>query len=533
LLSVNAQAKEPAKEKWVDINVVVNLVDANDADNVDTIVNEANATLQQARIRLIVKKVNKNVKIGDGDAKLTDDESLDAVVLGEKELKKVLGAGKGIKITIADDVRVETPDTVGWNIHRNPVVFIETSLPPTQMGQVLAHEIGHFLTLEHVDDSNNMMFPSTPSGQNLVPNQSDEIFQEAKKKGTPYFRKPQPLPEESIERYEGVEWILDGFGAILDKSGDVRVDDGSGTATESNDPSFAYADLQQVTAFCDEPLTRSGTIECEIEFGGQRPTHFSESTTFVSFTIDRDDADGHFSSPDGILEINMSGEGPATALLRDPFLGSVVDLPPPNVLLNEEFDVSSAVNIINYLFQAQVPTELLGQDLCGSESITIRCESRAADHRNGPVSPLILTDSTEPFTFDLTGRPPGPAISFIPGGAGGHGFTGSVQLSVDKNVAAIVQANADGRFFYTGFSGQEPSLPPLGTQAIASSIQLAPGVHSVIAKELDDSGPQGAAHAIGFFIFCPQGQPVGDFDNDCDEDFDDFAIFANDWLRGK
>jgi hypothetical protein len=53
LLSVNVRAEEPAQEEWVDINVLVNLVDANDANDLEAIMKEVNATLEQARIRLI------------------------------------------------------------------------------------------------------------------------------------------------------------------------------------------------------------------------------------------------------------------------------------------------------------------------------------------------------------------------------------------------------------------------------------------------------------------------------------------------
>lgn len=42
----------------------------------------------------------------------------------------------------------------------------------------------------------------------------------------------------------------------------------------------------------------------------------------------------------------------------------------------------------------------------------------------------------------------------------------------------------------------------------------------------DNGGDSGSAYVFG------PGK-TGDFDNDCDVDFDDFAIFANHWLEGK
>jgi hypothetical protein len=45
-------------------------------------------------------------------------------------------------------------------------------------------------------------------------------------------------------------------------------------------------------------------------------------------------------------------------------------------------------------------------------------------------------------------------------------------------------------------------------------------------KDDDNGGDSGSAYVFG------PGK-TGDFDNDCDVDFDDFAIFANHWLEGK
>ena len=72
-----------------------------------------------------------------------------------------------------------------------------------------------------------------------------------------------------------------------------------------------------------------------------------------------------------------------------------------------------------------------------------------------------------------------------------------MSISSDDNVVAIVQANQDGGIMYRGLS-ESPSPPDV--QAFALSTPLSPGVHSVIVKELDDSGPLGAAHAIGYFL---------------------------------
>ncbi|NQT00553.1 MAG: matrixin family metalloprotease [Planctomycetes bacterium] len=190
---LSAKADISAAAEWVDIPVVVNIIDASDANNVDDAIKKANDILAGAHIRLIVKKTNKNVNVGNNDGDLTADEGNTAQGNGETELRNVAGAGKGIKITIADDVWTEESATNGWSIHRNPVVFAETDDPNT-MGNVIAHEIGHSLTINgHSNDPNNVMYPTTPRGVNWDPNDVNEIFTNAKKRGTAYFIVPGTL----------------------------------------------------------------------------------------------------------------------------------------------------------------------------------------------------------------------------------------------------------------------------------------------------------------------------------------------------
>ena len=118
LPAMQARAAEMPQEEWVDVNVLVNLVDANDANSVEAVIKKANTILEQSKIRLILKKVNKDFKTGNGDANLTDNEGTNALEEGKKELAKVFGAGKGIKITIAEDVWTEEPNTDGWTVER-------------------------------------------------------------------------------------------------------------------------------------------------------------------------------------------------------------------------------------------------------------------------------------------------------------------------------------------------------------------------------------------------------------------------------
>jgi len=515
LLFANAQAEEPALEEWVDVNVLVNILDANDANNSDikAIIKEANLILEKTKIRLILKKINKNIKIGDGDSDLAESETLDTVVHGEKELQKVFGAGKGIKITAANDVSIESPNTVGWNIHRNPVVVIETSLFNAQLGEVLSHEIGHFLTLEHVDDSNNLMSPFTPNGQDLSTSQIDEIFKEMKKRGKTYLRKPQPLPTEFELGPSGLEYGIEGFGAILDIPGDVSVLDlSTGTTTETDDPKYKYADLGEILVYMENAFDPSGILNIQVHLSGlMPPPNQIDFFTDISIFNVGDGEEPEFPA-DATVSIHRSLEGLWDAELFDPdFFGLPLD--EPRVHENERFDVGLVEELINQTVELDVPIELINEvmdgrfDPGGSNRILIMGNTYSADYRNDPFLATIVQDDSEFFFLNVIGQPPGPELEFIHNGVAGSGFAlnTEVVISLDNNKIDSVLTSDNGSFESVFPFLREP-LPGPGNNTPLPPLRS--GVHSVLIIENDDSGPHGAAHAIGFFEQ-PAGQ-VGD-----------------------
>ena len=499
----SSHAQAQATQEWVDIPVVVNIIDSSDSNNVDAAINKANDIFKQAHIRLIVKKTNKNVNAGNNDADLTENEGDKAQENGQKELNNVLGAGKGIKLTFADDVWTQQPATNGWSIHRNPVVFVETDDPNT-MGNVTAHEIVHALTISgHSNDSNDLMYESTPRGTNIRPSDVNEIFPRAKKLGKPYFITPRVLPGRSVIIPAGADFGIDMFGAVLDESNDLNVYNPSGGTTNHENPSIQYANLQAVDIFSDEPFALNGNATIEFQLNGPLPDIFVDTYYDMYF-----DTNLVQQGPEAMVGIHIFGQ--PDSLTTEAMLNDLVsnqftmELPPPIIRDNQKFD-GGTDTIANNSVEVTIPIEIVQLNLVSSEPIHVDCQSFAYDYSGGfSQQPLQLWDQTEFFQVSLTDTCPVPGITFTapqvpepmnPPGANsiiisGCGFTGDVGIELDGLFEGIAAANEQGKF----------------THLTDPQWNLEHGVHSVIAKELDDTAPNGANHAIGFFLYCPDGE---------------------------
>ncbi len=159
-------------------------------------------------------------------------------------------------------------------------------------------------------------------------------------------------------------------------------------------------------------------------------------------------------------------------------------LPPPIIHENQKFDGGTTI-IDNRSLEVTLPMELVSLSLRSVEPIIISGQSFVLDFRNGPTSPIFLEDFVDPFEFDFTNPNQGPGISFIPSGISGFGFAGDsgVGIELDGELIDSTVTKPDGTFMYF--------LDP--------AVELEPGLHSVIVKEIDDSGPTGAKYAVGFF----------------------------------
>ncbi len=514
-----------AAEEWVDIPVIVNVIDNSDDSNFENHLKKANEILKQAKIRLIVKKTNKPVNVGDNDGDLTEDEGNTASTDGENELKNTFKKengdwnGKGIKIVLADDSWTEEPNNVGWSVHHTPVVVVETGHNTQSTGGTIAHELIHVLTVPgHSDDPNNLMYWLDLGQTYIDPNTIWEIFPEAKKRGSSYFILPKPLPGESVLVPDSVAYSIDAQGALLDDVFDLGCFTGDCTGFDPLDPIYNYVDVREIQLFADDPLTPGSTVKLDVRFEGPPPPPEIPSDFYISVQLDKVPV---IPGPEGLVNVFGDYHQPETweaeyINLQNPS-EPPIPLSPPLVEWNDRLDGSGPI-IDNHSIHAEIPIELVSLDLTSVEPIPVTVSSDSYFNIGSPDTKLV-GDLFETFELNVnTTCCPEPKLCLIPNGVTGNGFTPEVPvgISLDSNVIGETLPNSRGDFLFTGIPDGLPS-----------------GVHSVIAKEMTESSSAGMKHAIAYFeVPDGSGPLIADLNGDGCVNLLDFQIFMNAWLIG-
>lgn len=306
--------------------------------------------------------------------------------------------------------------------------------------------------------------------------------------------------------------IVNGF--FISDLGDFYnpdINDPCNVLTGPNDHTIRYTDLREIILSCENPFDPNGETRLKIELGGVWPDGYPVDSFFDVFVSMPND------TPVGRFHIEIGTNIGQSGYWEDSNSGETVSA---LVELKPDFIMDGhAEGIDAHHIEAIAPVSLTEFTGIGDvESFKVYIESTIKDYRVFDEEPIIIHGSTEPLEFSLTRPWVCPTISLIPGGISGWGFGADkeVGIELDTEVIGTSTTNADGSFMWF----------------IDPELELEAGTHAVIVKELDDSEPTGAAYATGYFIYCPEGPVAGDFDNDCDVDLSDFAIFANDWLKG-
>jgi hypothetical protein len=535
----------PAAEEWIDVKVVVNVLDGADASKVDDAIKKANEALAKAKIRLVKSSTDPNAK-GDtnGDGGLNRAERDKARENGQEALKKAVGAGKGIKIDIAGNCDANDAGAVGIAIHENPVIIVEPEADVNEFGKAIAHEIGHVLTLDYdkynAVDVNSLMYGYTGSGTDLEVNEVNEIRKGARIRGTPYFIAPRVL-SGGVAVPDGINYSIDGFGAILDNFHDVLVNDPYHPITDPNDPNNQYADIGEITVFADEPFDPNSVFKTTIQLG-RLPVGTWNVDSFFDITYRLESG-----QPLGRAHIARQDYRPQSSALWASIWYDANGLPTTETIvargnIESEFRGNPhQAEPHNMTLHVEIPIELISLSLVSAQPIVVTCSSQHFDHRYFPDStPVMLMDQTLPFKFGLSQPCHCPSLSFVlnkspavpdPNGnvnIFGCGFEPNIpgRLYVESDSGVIANhpltTSSDGRL--TDAIGVSDSGWGRVGDAGWSRVSFQPSYEGP-----PENTPQGAT---GYFKYCPDGEMPGDFNSDCKEDLRDFAIFANDWLKG-
>jgi len=491
----------PAAEEWIDVEVVINVLDGADAKGIDEALAKANEAFKKAKVRLVNKATDPNAKAdGDGSGALDRDERDKAREEGQKTLDKTTGAGKGVKIDIGSDVSEDDPNTNGLSIHRDPVILVEPDADSNIFGWTIAHELGHVFTLGYdlsdPNDIRRLMYGYTDRGTDLDPNEVDEIRKGAKKRGTSYFIVPSTLPGQGVAVPPGIEWSVKARGGILDDFSDVRIIDPRQRVKDQRDPTIQYADIREVTAFVDAPFDPSGCLEIDVQLGPAPAGKFSVQSSFdIQIAADPNDPIGvqvELQDWRVISVVWVDKRGPTTV--------------PVDVIVqrNDEYVGNGKLPVFHdRSLEIHIPIEIVALQLTSAEPITVRVQSGHLDYRQGTAAPPIqLLDQTGPFICELERPCHCPGLTFYRSGpsqlgvhpvnVSGCGFIPgrNVELLLDEQRIGQTGVLDDGSFVCSNI--------PVTTK---------PGqVHSVIAREIEDSVRQGGATwAPGFFILDPSG----------------------------
>ena len=523
-LPIMLMAGEGDAQERVDLEVVVNIIDdSNDAD-VARAIEKANEIFEAVNIRLVVKKTNKPVSVGDGDDQLSREERDEARRNGQRELDDAVDSGKGIKIDFVTDCDTASASTNGVAVHRNPVVIIEVDDPNT-MGNVIAHEIIHSLTVSgHSTDANDVMYPSTPRGTNIRPSDANEILPRARSRGTVYSVSARTVQDSSVMVPAGVDYAVDAHGAVLDEFFDVSGTYSDGTPIVPDDPSVGYADMLEVFLFADSPFDQESMMTMEIQLGGAFPEYQVDS--FFDVFID---VDLYNSGPEIVLHGGVFWNGAYAETYvqwHDQVTGDLVELPVPLLHLNEEFDVEEPPAGNNHSLELSIPAHLMNLALnnygSGSFYAAVSCHIHAEGYLPGETAAVTADDDAGPFDFDISDPYTGPQLSFdlisLGGDMGrryvarGRNFPSfeDIEIIFGGTSSLVVSSNDKG-----SFSGFLPVYIPAASPV------------PVIARQIDDSGQAGSEHAIGYlYLRCSDA----DLNSDGAVNFLDMAVMAEQWL---
>ncbi len=512
----------PGAEEHVNIEIIVNVIGNTDASDVEEHIRRANEILNKFNINLEVKKINRNVKVGDNDGNLTEAEGDQAQQDGESEIENTFQdedgswTGKGMKVTLANNTWTEQPNNNGWARHRNPVVFAEEGDPC--VGNIIAHELVHALTVtDHRNDPNNLMNPTTPRGGEIDPCDLREIWPHAIRRGERYWVIDFPPIEPSdsdvlLCSHDGTSRAIHAQAGIFDDHGDVF--------PLSSHPAVRAADITEVSVYAPRPQDPTSYATIEVDLDG---LFFVDSFFDVTYEIDFDTDPITLNPEFRVLLHVFNGEAglQAEAQYIDLFGGSTLPLP-VDVHMNEKFDVDGAGNKIPWSssLETTIPIELVQLNLQSVVPIAVTARSQ-----------MTIVDLPDSFT-DVTESAPlkvripcdSPRLCFTRSGVVGSGFPmdiGEVEILLDGMPVGSAFPDSNDKFVFE--IPPDVLAPWAGEDVLVRARQIVP---------TGDPDLLEFRSAYGHLHYCPGGRLSSDINGDCKTDLKDVYDISKNWLAG-
>ena len=517
----------------VEIPVVVNVLSGVTFSQGDAekMVENMNKNLKPGGVKFVLKDVNDNVKIGNGDGDLDIKERNEAREKGRGDLKEKCG-GKGIKIYICNLPNAADPSKVGWACHKDNVIFVKPNSDPNLTGDGASHEATHALTVKgHSTDQNDLMYGDINGGTNLRPEDINEIKARAPKVGTVITKTPSDSKTSGKAKNDGVQKNVRAVGRVLDNFEDAIVTAGDPYLFNPSDPNYRYIDIEHILLICDNPTAAGAVVNVEIFPGGMFPDFFYVDSFFdVYFEPNKMSVP----EPNSILQIHIWRFSPGPLMAEAKMLNElgnpIATLTPPEIIRNEILDWESVPQLYNDVIECQVPLHLIvSEPEPLISNINIHSTSRLMEDER--ILGVQAIDETDNFSFDLE-NPAGPSIRVTPAATFvaesshwvfGSGFIPGETVTVMMTSEADIQQFAPVRDTVTADAD--------GNFRLVMSPEIAGGLetYSIVAVG-EVTVNNNIRSALGFFTDYPLPP---DLDNDKDVDFLDFAIFANYWLDGK
>jgi hypothetical protein len=446
-----------------------------------TAVNEANKVLSKANKNLKVKLQNAgtqtNVTDGDdgsgggtaGDGDLTMDELFK--VLDASDKKVTAANKKGINITFARTPIVgDSSPGVSRHTLNSLVVTKRSTDSLAQTGIIIAHEIGHILTVrDHSTDPTNLMDPVEPPGGNT--NLDDSQAKEICTNGLPSHGKTVSKKSPGQKRQQQ-------YGVTIDDINDIAVTSpryfdlyGLSMSSETTDP------IVNAILALNGSFPSSGAVDASYRLlfdadsntlTGKTIAGFSGIDTELRIRVKRDTSPGPL-SVSGVIVDNNAG-------------GAETSLPStPEVVQEPLLDVTSVTNIHDHvvlsipksllkLTATDVPSGVISQDSVATVQDSMSLVFDQNHFENDPT--LTLTHeranvgASVPFT--IAGLEPNGSFTLVLGDD--QVFSGALDSAGGFSGSFVVPSLTPGDYFLIaqdssdafGFNAIEIT-PPLPT----------------------------------------------------------------------